>query len=252
MDKGSLGWHAVAEMPKTPRFPPSRPRAVEILAYQAVQLLDVAGPLQVFASANELTARPGAPPLYAPRVVSAGAPVVTASAGLGLVGRAAAGRAGGARYAPRRWRPWRPCGGRRSGTSQMGAGAGEAGAAGRVGLHRRVPARGGGTARRAARGDALEALRRARPALSRHPRGARPDLRARRRDLEFGRRDSRDRPGAGARRRGCGAHGGARRGAPPRHVPEAARRAGAVQHRARRCKARRIASVRSTAGWPRA
>ncbi len=84
MDKGSLGWHAVAEMPKTPRFPPSRPRAVEILAYQAVQLLDVAGPLQVFASANELTARPGAPRLYAPRVVSAGAPVVTASAGLAL------------------------------------------------------------------------------------------------------------------------------------------------------------------------
>jgi transcriptional regulator GlxA family with amidase domain len=58
---------------------------IEILAYPAVQLLDVAGPLQVFASANELVARHGEPPLYAPRVVSAGAPVVTASAGLGLV-----------------------------------------------------------------------------------------------------------------------------------------------------------------------
>ncbi len=74
-------------MPKTPRFPPRgpRPRAVEILAYPAVQLLDVAGPLQVFASANELAARDGAAPLYAPRVVSAASPVVTASAGLGLV-----------------------------------------------------------------------------------------------------------------------------------------------------------------------
>jgi len=50
-----------------------------------VQLLDVAGPLQVFTSANELAARDGAAPLYAPLVVSADAPVVTASAGLGLV-----------------------------------------------------------------------------------------------------------------------------------------------------------------------
>jgi len=72
-------------MPDNHRFQPNSPRVVEILAYPAVQLLDVAGPLQVFASANELAARDGEAPLYAPRVVSAGAPVVTASAGLGLV-----------------------------------------------------------------------------------------------------------------------------------------------------------------------
>ena len=72
-------------MPKAPRFSPKRPRVVEILAYPAVQLLDVAGPLQVFASANELLRRQGGAPLYAPRVVSKGASVVTASAGLGLV-----------------------------------------------------------------------------------------------------------------------------------------------------------------------
>ena len=71
-------------MPKTPRFPPSAPHRVEILAFPAVQLLDVAGPLQVFASANEIVARTGGAPPYAPRVVSA-APVVTASSGLGLV-----------------------------------------------------------------------------------------------------------------------------------------------------------------------
>jgi transcriptional regulator GlxA family with amidase domain len=72
-------------MPDNPRFSPNLPRAVEILAYPAVQLLDVAGPLQVFTSANELAARDGKAPLYVSRVVSAGAPVVTASAGLGLI-----------------------------------------------------------------------------------------------------------------------------------------------------------------------
>jgi transcriptional regulator GlxA family with amidase domain len=85
MDKASLQWQAMAEMPDNPRFLPNSPRVVEILAYPAVQLLDVAGPLQVFAPANELTDRNGEPPLYAVRVVSASAPLVTASAGLGLV-----------------------------------------------------------------------------------------------------------------------------------------------------------------------
>lgn len=72
-------------MPDNPRFPPNPRCVIEILAYPAVQLLDVAGPLQVFASTNELTAGVGEIPLYATRVVSAGAPVVTSSAGLGLV-----------------------------------------------------------------------------------------------------------------------------------------------------------------------
>jgi hypothetical protein len=67
----------MAAMPDNPRFSPNPPRAVEILAYPAVQLLDVAGPLQVFTSANELAARGGEAPLYVARVVSAGAPVVT-------------------------------------------------------------------------------------------------------------------------------------------------------------------------------
>jgi transcriptional regulator GlxA family with amidase domain len=85
LDKASLGWQGLAEMPKTPRFPPNVARVVDILAYPAVQLLDVAGPLQVLATANELVAERGDGPAYAPRVVSAGAPFVTASAGLGLV-----------------------------------------------------------------------------------------------------------------------------------------------------------------------
>jgi transcriptional regulator GlxA family with amidase domain len=83
LDRRNVEWQAVAEMPKNPRFPPS-PHTVEILVYPAVQLLDVAGPLQVFATANELAAARGGVSLYAPRVVSAAAPLVTASAGLGL------------------------------------------------------------------------------------------------------------------------------------------------------------------------
>jgi transcriptional regulator GlxA family with amidase domain len=99
MDRRNLEWQAVAEMPKNPRFTPKpreqnlpaqslrtqNLRTVEILAYPAVQLLDVAGPLQVFATANELAGMRGEPQLYAPRVVSADAPVVIASASLGLV-----------------------------------------------------------------------------------------------------------------------------------------------------------------------
>ena len=72
-------------MPENPRSPPNGPRVVELLAFQAVQLLDIAGPLQVFASALELTtARGGAPP-YVPQVVAACGPLVTTSAGLALV-----------------------------------------------------------------------------------------------------------------------------------------------------------------------
>lgn len=84
-------------MPNIPRFSPDSirdvgPRVVEVLAFPAVQLLDVAGPLQVFATANERTAsartvngRTGVPAPYAPRVVTAGDPTLTASAGLRLV-----------------------------------------------------------------------------------------------------------------------------------------------------------------------
>jgi len=58
---------------------------VEILAFPRVQLLDVAGPLQVFATANELTCDAGRRPLYAPRVVALQPGPVAASAGLALV-----------------------------------------------------------------------------------------------------------------------------------------------------------------------
>lgn len=70
-------------VPKTPPIPPASlpPRAVEVLAFPDVQLLDVAGPLQVFASANERAAGKGLPPPYAVRVV---APVARIGATAGL------------------------------------------------------------------------------------------------------------------------------------------------------------------------
>jgi transcriptional regulator GlxA family with amidase domain len=71
-------------MPKSPRFAPNAVRVIDVLTYPAVQLLDVTGPLQVFASANDhVTSNGGAPP-YVVRVVAQGGQGVTASARLAL------------------------------------------------------------------------------------------------------------------------------------------------------------------------
>lgn len=59
----------------------SSPRPILILAFPRAQLLDVSGPLQVFASVNELALERGQPAPYAPRIVAADAgPVETSSA----------------------------------------------------------------------------------------------------------------------------------------------------------------------------
>jgi transcriptional regulator GlxA family with amidase domain len=63
---------------------PVHPRSILLLAFPNVQLLDVCGPLQVFASANELAAKRGQPQPYAPRVIAAEAGLVTSSSGLAL------------------------------------------------------------------------------------------------------------------------------------------------------------------------
>lgn len=74
-------------MAKDPTFfanPASpRPRRVEILGFANCQLLDVAGPLQVFASANDLAHEAGEPAPYAPVTVGAGGRIAT-SCGLAL------------------------------------------------------------------------------------------------------------------------------------------------------------------------
>ncbi len=81
--------HALAEVPKAPPSPPSPVRVIEMLVYPRVQLLDATGPLQVFASANDLVVETetgaGKVPPYALRMVAPGGAAVTASAGLGLV-----------------------------------------------------------------------------------------------------------------------------------------------------------------------
>jgi len=71
-------------MPKSPRFSPNPVRVIDVLAYPAVQLLDVTGPVQVFASANDLTAVAGGARPYELRVVAQGGENVTASSGVTL------------------------------------------------------------------------------------------------------------------------------------------------------------------------
>lgn len=70
-------------MPNRRQNPPM-PKVIEILAFPDVQLLDVAGPLQVFASANEWAGRLHGTAPYVTQVVARSTPVIT-SAGLALV-----------------------------------------------------------------------------------------------------------------------------------------------------------------------
>jgi transcriptional regulator GlxA family with amidase domain len=77
--------HASAMLNIAYKIPLSGSRAVDVIAFPNVQLLDVTGPLQVFATANELAVAAGMPPSYRPRVIAPGGTVI-ASAGLGLVG----------------------------------------------------------------------------------------------------------------------------------------------------------------------
>jgi transcriptional regulator GlxA family with amidase domain len=84
MDNANLPGHGFAEMPKSPRSSPNPIRVIDVLTYPAVQLLDVAGPVQVFASGNDLVAGAGGPQPYLLRVVAQGGESVTASAGVAL------------------------------------------------------------------------------------------------------------------------------------------------------------------------
>lgn len=88
MDRPILPGYGLAGMPKTPRFAPDSARTVEMLVFPAVQMLDVTGPLQVFATANDIATRAGRAPPYALRVVAKDGGHVTASAGVGFVAEA--------------------------------------------------------------------------------------------------------------------------------------------------------------------
>jgi transcriptional regulator GlxA family with amidase domain len=71
-------------MPKSPRFSPNPTRVIDVLAYPGVQLLDVTGPVQVFASANDLSVSAGGARHYELRVVARGGKGAKASAGVTL------------------------------------------------------------------------------------------------------------------------------------------------------------------------
>ena len=71
-------------MPKSPRFSPSSIRVIEVLTFPAVKLLDVTGPVQVFASANDLVANAGGAPPYRLKLVTQGERGVVSSAGVML------------------------------------------------------------------------------------------------------------------------------------------------------------------------
>ncbi|MCU1752906.1 GlxA family transcriptional regulator [Pseudomonas sp. 6D_7.1_Bac1] len=64
---------------------PNSPKTIHVLAFAKVQLLDVTGPLQVFATANDIAAQRGLPPPYAPTVIADGGGAVMSSAGLALL-----------------------------------------------------------------------------------------------------------------------------------------------------------------------
>jgi transcriptional regulator GlxA family with amidase domain len=84
VDELNLAGHGLAEMPKSPRSPPTAIRIIDVLTYPAVQLLDVTGPVQVFASANDIVAGAGCARPYLLRIVSEGGKDVTATAGVAL------------------------------------------------------------------------------------------------------------------------------------------------------------------------
>ena len=71
-------------MSKLTGFAPNDVRVVELLAFPLVQLLDVTGPIQVFASANDVVLEAGRRPPYDLRVVTQGGAPVATSAGLKL------------------------------------------------------------------------------------------------------------------------------------------------------------------------
>ena len=65
-----------------PHTSPIAARTINVLAYPSVQLIDVTGPLQVFASANDLAVDAGNDPPYVLQVVSPNGQAIMTSAGL--------------------------------------------------------------------------------------------------------------------------------------------------------------------------
>lgn len=70
---------------------PNSPLPIHILAFPQANLLDISGPLQVFASANELAMETGDTPPYEPKVVAGSAGEVRTTSGLAVVAQSLPG-----------------------------------------------------------------------------------------------------------------------------------------------------------------
>jgi transcriptional regulator GlxA family with amidase domain len=84
VDAADVVQEVCVRAPNIPHSPPIRPREIDVLAFPSVQLLDVTGPIQVFASANDFAIEAGANAPYLVRIVAASGDSVTASAGVAL------------------------------------------------------------------------------------------------------------------------------------------------------------------------
>ena len=77
-----MGNQVLAVSPKNLQIPPRASRRVEVLAFPNVQLLDVAGPIEVFHAANDQAARRHAGRPYAVQLIAPGGARITATAGV--------------------------------------------------------------------------------------------------------------------------------------------------------------------------
>jgi transcriptional regulator GlxA family with amidase domain len=68
--------------PKITQIPPKASRRIEVLAFPDVQMLDVAGPIQVFTAANERATSPHARSPYETRVIAPQGAQIRATSGL--------------------------------------------------------------------------------------------------------------------------------------------------------------------------
>jgi transcriptional regulator GlxA family with amidase domain len=82
LDIVHVGGQGLAMSPKPPQIPPTAPRRIDVLAFPDVQLLDVAGPLQVLAVANDEAAKRHAAAPYRVRVIAPDGAQIRATSGL--------------------------------------------------------------------------------------------------------------------------------------------------------------------------
>ena len=88
LDRANVLLYRLAMPPMNPQIPPSRPprpMRIELLAFPDVQMLDIAGPAQVFTAANEHAAERGNAMPYEVRVVAPAGTQVKTTSGLSFV-----------------------------------------------------------------------------------------------------------------------------------------------------------------------